>query len=55
MKWKFGKSFKFFYFQVKDSPAPLNIPTPTPAPDWGGAVAWVGGRQVAERQVVDRH
>ena len=33
MKWKCGKSYKLFYFQVRESPAPLNIPTPTPAPD----------------------
>ena len=32
MKWKFGKSYTLFYFQVRESPAPLNIPTPTPAP-----------------------
>ena len=31
------------YFQVRESPAPLNTPTPTPAPDQGGPVAWVGG------------
>ena len=24
-----------FYFQVRESPAPLNIPTPIPAPDRG--------------------
>ena len=33
MKCKFGKSYRLFYFQVRESPAPLNIPTPTPAPD----------------------
>ena len=27
------------YFQVRDSPAPLNIPTPTLAPDRGGPVS----------------
>ena len=27
--WK-GEIFKLFYFQVKESLAPLNIPTPTP-------------------------
>ena len=36
MEWKFGKSYKLLYFQVRESPAPLNIPTPTPAPDRGG-------------------
>ena len=25
-------NLKLFYFQVRESPAPLNIPTPTPAP-----------------------
>ena len=30
MKWKFGKSYELFYFQVRESPAPLDIPTPTP-------------------------
>ena len=24
---------QLFYFQVRESPAPLNIPTPTPAPN----------------------
>ena len=24
---------KIKYFQIRESPAPLNIPTPTPAPD----------------------
>ena len=46
MKWKFWisetkkantkkpRNQTFFYFQVRESPAPLNIPpTPTPAPD----------------------
>ena len=33
MKLKFGKSYKLSYFQVRESPAPLNIPTPIPAPD----------------------
>ena len=46
MKWEFGKSYKLFYFQVKESPAPLNIPTPTPAPDRGGPVARLGGPAV---------
>ena len=27
---------KTFYFQIRESPAPLNIPNPTPAPDRGG-------------------
>ena len=43
MKWKFGKSYKLFYFQVTESPAPLNVPTPTLAPDRGGPIACVGG------------
>ena len=43
MKWKCGKSYKLFYFQVRESPAPLNIPTPTPAPDRGGPVACLSG------------
>ena len=34
-----SKSYKLFYFQVRESPAPRNIPTPTPAPDRGGPVA----------------
>ena len=51
MKWEFGNSYKtflfsskgtfiFFYFQVRETPAPLNILTPTPAPDhlWGCSV-----------------
>ena len=33
MQCKLGKSYKLFYFQVRESPVPLNIPTPTPAPD----------------------
>ena len=32
-----------FYFQARESPAPLNIPLPTPAPDWGGPVACLSG------------
>ena len=43
MKWKFGKSYKLCYFQVRESPAPLNIPTPTPAPDQAGPVACLRG------------
>ena len=43
MKLKFGKSYKLFYFQVRESPAPHNIPTPSPAPDPGGPVACLGG------------
>ena len=43
MKWKFGKSYERFCFQVRESPAPLNIPTPTPAPDQGGPVACLSG------------
>ena len=35
--------FVMFYFQVRESPAPLNIPTPNPAPDRGGLVACLGG------------
>ena len=27
----------FFYFQLRESPAPLNIPTPIPAPDRGAS------------------
>ena len=34
---------RYIYFQMKESPAPLNIPTPTPASDRGGPVACVGG------------
>ena len=44
MKWKFGKSGKLFYFQIRESPAPLNIPTPSPAPDRGGPVACLSGQ-----------
>ena len=33
----------FFYFQMRESPAPLNIPTPTLAPDQGGPVACLSG------------
>ena len=40
MKRKCGKSNQLFYFQVRESPAPLTIPIPTPASDWGGPVAW---------------
>ena len=43
MKWKFGKSFKLFYFQMRESPAPFDIPTPTPAPDRGGLAACLDG------------
>ena len=43
MKWRSGKSYKLFYFQTRESPAPLNIPTPTPAPERGGHVACLGG------------
>ena len=43
MKGKFGKSYQLFYFQVRESPAPLNIPIPTPASDRGGPVACIGG------------
>ena len=32
-----------FYFQVRESIAPLNIPTPTPAPDRAGPGACLGG------------
>ena len=35
--------WQVLYFQVRESPAPLNMPIPTPAPDRGGPVAWVGG------------
>ena len=43
------KNFLIFYFQIRESPAPLNIPTLTPAPDrvvpLGGPVqGWVGKR-----------
>ena len=31
--------YKKTYFQIRESPAPLNIPTPTPAPDRSGPVA----------------
>ena len=31
MKWDFGKSYKLFYLQVRESLVPLKIPTPTPA------------------------
>ena len=43
MKLKFDKSYKLFYFQVRESPAPLNVPRPTPAPDRGGPVACPSG------------
>ena len=33
---------KLFYFQVRESPAPLSIPTLAPAPDQGGPVACLG-------------
>ena len=33
------KQYVLSYFQVRESPAPLNIPTATPAPDRGGSVA----------------
>ena len=36
-------TWSLFYFQVRESPAPLSIPTPTPAPDQGGPVACLGG------------
>ena len=42
MKRKFGESCKLFYFQVRESPAPLNMPIPTCASDRGGAVACIG-------------
>ncbi len=32
-KPKINKPRKLFYFQVRESPIPLNILTPTPAPD----------------------
>ena len=43
--WKNGDEhyFQTFYFQVMESPAPLNIPTPTPAPDRVGPVACLSG------------
>ena len=44
MKRKFGKSSQLFYFQVRESPAPLNIRTPTDTLDRGGPVARPGGR-----------
>ena len=40
---------KFFYFEIRESPAPLNIPTPTPTPDWGGPVACLSGPSGVER------
>ena len=44
LKRKFEHVFlQLFYFQVRESPAPLNIPTSTPAPDRGGPVACLGG------------
>ena len=27
------ETWTLFYFQMRDTPSPLNIPTPTPAPD----------------------
>ena len=50
MKWKLGKSYNLFYFQVRESPAPLNIPTLTPAPDRGGPVACLGGPVAVHEQ-----
>ena len=35
---------KLFYFQVRESPAPLNLQTPTPAPDRGSHSAWTPRR-----------
>ena len=43
MKLKSGESYQPFYFQVRESPTPLNIPIPTPASDQGGPVACIGG------------
>ena len=37
MEWTFGKSYKLFSFQIRESPALLNIPTA--APDQGGPIA----------------
>ena len=48
MKCKFGKSYKLFYFQVRESPAPLNIPTPAPAPDREVERGWL----IAIRKVI---
>ena len=33
MKIKQTNNGKYLYFQVRESPAPLNIPSPTPASD----------------------
>ena len=47
---------QLFYFQVRESPAPLNIPTRTPAPDHllgghnelgGTSVEWAWGKRVS--------
>ena len=35
--------FDPFYFQARESPAPLNTPTPTRAPDRGGPIACLSG------------
>ena len=43
------KPSTFFYFQGRESPAPLSIPFPTPAPDGAGPVACRGGPVVPSK------
>ena len=43
MKRKCGKMNQLFYFQVRESPAPLKIPIPTSASYRGGPVACIAG------------
>ena len=46
----------FFYFQVRESPAPLNIPTPNPATDHLlGGHNEVGGNRAQENAENERN